>query len=155
MKIQQISILVDEVAREVLEFFLSNACLARQLEYVSNKLSGDFTREFCHCGLYGFRLSKDRRSAIAYVGKSVRGGRLRDHLTCLKRNGELRSTSNNNKYKVICDALEKGYGVDLCLYQSDKFNKSSLSAIEISAQEAALIKFSREFPEVSPWIKRI
>lgn len=155
MDIRQIDTLAQEAAREVLDFFLSDACEARQLEYVANELSGDFTREFLHRGLYGFRLSKDGRVAIAYVGKSVDGGRLVDHLTCQKKNGEPRSTSNNNKHKKIREALEGGYGVELCLYASNDFKKASLSAVEISAQEAALTEFASVFPKVPPWIKRI
>lgn len=155
MSIQQIDTLAKQVAQQILDLFLSEKRQAKPLVYVNNVLSGDFEREFCHRGIYGFRLTKDGAAVIAYIGKTENDGRIRQHLCSLNKDGTPLAPSVRTKYARIQEAVLNGFAVELCLFADPAFTKASLACVEIAAEEIALRQCQATFPSLHPWINRI
>jgi hypothetical protein len=152
---RQIDELASQAAQHILNIFLSHEIIARPVIYDGDDLVGDFTNEFSHRGIYGFRVEKNGEAAIAYIGKAENDGRLRQHLCCQNKNGSQLSDNTRTKYVRIRESIKKGFSVDLCLYSDPDFTKASLGGIEIAALEQAREQFKAIFPEESPWIARI
>lgn len=152
--ISQIETLAQQAGRKIIDEFLSVHGFKREIQYFDERLVGCFEEEFSHRGLYGFRLTKGGITAIAYVGKSEGGRRLRQHLCNTNKNGTplVRTWT---KYREIRKAITDGFKVDLCLYTDANFAKASLSSVEVAAQQIALQDFKIKLKGRSPWIRRI
>lgn len=154
MSIQSINLLSDNLAQSILDAMLSECNLKVSYDSSGN-LIGDFKHTFNHVGLYGFILTKDNKSGIAYIGKTENDNRLSQHITGKNKDGTPLKESVSTKHNNIKKAIGDGYQVWLSLYSSDDFNKSSLSCMEISCIQKGVNQLESVFPKEKTWNKRI
>ena len=156
MNINKIELLASEEASSILKNFLSSENIGYAVEYNGNgTVKGDFNSQFSHRGIYGFRVAKDAKSAIIYIGKAENDDRLRQHLQNLNKNGSPLASSVRNKHSKIKQFIAKGYTVTLCLCSNPNFKKASLSCIEIATALKAKEGFLVIFPKEIHWNERI
>ena len=153
---QKIERLASAEAATILEKFKSNRNPSFPITYDENGLLyGDFNSQFTHRGIYGFRVEKAGRSAVAYIGKAENDNRLRQHLLSQNKDGSPLAESVRTKHNKIKLFITDGYNVALCLYSNPTFAKASLSCIEIATALKAKEEFKSLFPKVAHWNVRI
>jgi hypothetical protein len=154
MSIACINQLSHNIAASICHDFLVLQRLA--ISYAANgNLVGNFNSVFNHKGLYGFVISKNGIAGIVYVGKSECDDRLRQHLTGENKNGTPLASSVNTKHSNIKQAISNGFSVELALYASPYFTKSSLACLEIETINAGISTLTNTFPSISSWNQRI
>jgi len=145
-----------QLAKKLLKDFTECADQSHLIQYdVKGDLLGNFEAIFLHRGLYGFRITKDGKSAIAYIGKAEDGNRLRQHLTEKNKNGSAIAKSVSTKHKALKIAIRLGFDVHLCIYSDINFGKPSLSCLEIATAIYAKGDCARTFPTFKHWNERI
>lgn len=156
MSISEIERLAGGSADAILNRFLNTNTESYAVEYDRHgSLQGDFERHFLHRGIYGFRISKDGKSAIAYIGKAENDERLRQHLLSQNKNGTPLASSIKTKHDKIKKFIGDGFSVSLCLYSDSAFAKASLSCVEIAAALKAREGLVKIFPAETHWNRRI
>jgi hypothetical protein len=156
MTISEIEALAQNVAKTITSAFIVETSESYAIEYDRDgSLRGDFERHFSHRGIYGFRVSRDGKVAIAYIGKAENDGRLRQHLMSKNKNGTPLSSSTRTKHEKIKDFIGSGFSVSLCLFSDPAFCKSSLSCIEIASALLAKQQLEEIFPSETHWNLRI
>lgn len=153
-------LIIEEAAQRLAELivngFKKDTAPWHEITYDDNEnLVGDFGNVFSHQGLYGFCLCKEKKSAIAYIGKSEGESRLRQHLTGKNKNGTKIADSVKNKHREIKDAIADGFTVHVCLYSDVHFNKPSLACLEIAVAMHSKSDCAVIFPKLKHWNKRI
>ena len=155
-RISAINHLVEDVAADIFNGFITSTTESYAVEYDSHDaLKGDFDRHYLHRGIYGFRISKDGKMAIVYIGKAEKDDRLRQHLLSQNKNGNRLASTTKTKHEEIKKFLAKGFSIDLCLYSDPALFKATLSCIEIAVALKAKKDFTKIFPEETHWNKRL
>jgi hypothetical protein len=156
MTISEIEALAQNVAKTIISAFTGETSESHAIEYdCDGSLQGEFKKHFSHRGIYGFRVSKDGKVAVAYIGKAENDDRLRQHLMSENKNGTPLSSSTRTKHKKIKDFIGNGFSVSLCLFSDPAFCKPSLSCIEIASTLLAKQQFEEVFPAETHWNLRI
>jgi len=156
MSVIEIVKATEALAKIIIRDFKNEDIPNYLVEYDSSgNLMGNFEEIFAHYGLYGFRVTKAERSAIAYIGKSEVENRLRQHLTGKNKNGSPLANSVATKHKKLKEAITQGYKIHLCLFSDVNFNKPSMSCVEIATAIEAKADCSVSFGEFKHWNERI
>jgi len=153
-------LLIENAARELAKVIVDSFKNREERTYVISydsrgNLLGSFEDVFPHQGLYGFCVTKDAKSAIAYIGKSEGTSRLQQHLTGKNKNGSQIADSVGNKHPRIKEAIRRGFAVHLCLYSDNDFGKASMSCLEIAAAIYSKSDCAVIFPILKHWNERI
>lgn len=156
MSISEIEVLAESVANTIIDRFIAENSESYSVEYdCHGLLKEDFEKHFVHRGIYGFRISKGEKTAVAYIGKTENDQRLRQHLTSKNKNGTALSSSTRTKHGKIKEFIQNGFSVSLCLFSDPAFCKPSLSCVEIATTLLAKQQFKKEYPEETHWNSRI
>jgi hypothetical protein len=152
MSVKNINKLVDNISQTIIDKMLlkekmqilhdNNGNILNNLNYPSN-----------YFYLYGFVLAKNNLFGISYIGKDENNNRLRQHITGQNKDGTPLKVST--KHQNIKKAINDGYQVWLILYESNDFNKASLSCIEIACIEKSIAQLKSIFPNEQTWNQRI
>ena len=154
MSISEIERLSAEEACAIINKFIATKSYAVEYD-LNGSLLGDFERHYSHSGIYAFRLTKAGKTAIAYIGKTEKNGRIRQHLLSQNMDGSSLKSSTRTKHDKIKNAIENGFTVELCLYADTAFGKASLACIEIAAAQKAKECFVATFPDEVHWNTRL
>jgi hypothetical protein len=153
MSISQINQLVHQVSQAIIEELLLQE--ERPVTYNDrNEINGSFESIFDHVGIYALILKKNGQKAIAYIGKSEEGDRLRQHLTGKNKDGTQLASSVSTKHIQIKESILAGYEVFLSLYANKNFNKASLMSIENVSIFLGIENLGKSFPDLETWNKR-
>jgi hypothetical protein len=145
-----------QLAKTLVENFKADIGQSYLVQYDDKgDLHENFDSIFSHCGLYGFRITKDQKSAVAYIGKAEGGVRLRQHLTGKNKDGSVLANSVRNKHKALKAAIASDFAIHLCLYSDINFGKASLSCLEIATAIYAKDDCAETFPSFKHWNERI
>jgi len=152
---------INELSNALARTIVLNATSKKAKRYLINynikgKLLDIPNALFTFRGIYCISLTKGKKSAVAYIGKSEdeTDERLRHHLTGKNKNGTDLAASVRHKNKKIKEAISKGYIVHLYLYPNADFEKASLSCIEIASSLLAGDKFIKTFRDEEHWNER-
>lgn len=74
-----------------------------------------------HIGLYGIVIEKEEKSALAYIGKTEDGIRVREHLTGKNKNGTPLIDNAMRQHQNIKKAIQKGFKVKITTYFNETF----------------------------------
>ena len=159
MSVHMLKALIDEVAEHVLGLMNSNpgSCFDLYINPLdgNRSLAGYPSDAFTHRGLYGIRLSKDGRSAIAYIGKTENDNRLRQHILGENKNGAELANPGSCKNQEIRRAIANNFQIQLCLFKDPDLDKPTLSCLEIACILKARTQFIEAFPTFEHWNKRV
>ena len=108
-----------------------------------------------HRGLYGIRISKDTKCAIAYIGKTENDNRVLHHVLGVNKNGTDLANSQGNKNNQIRRAIATGFDIQLCLFRDPDLDKPTLACIEIACIQKAMADFKDTFPDLDHWNRRL
>ena len=159
MSVQQLRILIDVVADMVL--CQMNSTPGSYFDLYINPLDGHRTLAgyppdaFTHRGLYGIRLLKEDKGAIAYIGKTENDNRLRHHIFCENKNGSELVNPGSVKNDEIRRAIAHNFNIQLCLFKDPDLDKPTLSCLEIACILKARAHFIATFPGYEHWNRRV
>jgi hypothetical protein len=146
MSLTKITTLADAIADNIFQRFLVSQQKVYRITIVNGRLKCT-SIDVCtkHTGLYGFRVKKNGNTAIIYIGKTEKAGRLRQHIQLENKDGSPLSQSVQTKHEQLKQLINDGYSVAVCLYPDPDFDKVSLCCIEIATALIAKKHYKQVF----------